>query len=65
MKKGSQARKCYSCKRIVFWFVPKGDVLGIPFCETKKILPYRIRKEDKFNRYFCLDCLRRMYPGEY
>lgn len=67
MKKGSSSRKCGRCKRIVFWSVPDHDILGIRFCSVKKVLDHRFIKEnaDGSGHYYCMDCLRKMFPNKY
>ena len=69
MKNGSSSRKCGRCKRIVFWSVPDGKpILGlVQMCTMKKVLDHRYVKEDgaKYGNYYCMDCLKQMYPGKY
>jgi len=67
MKKGSSARKCKRCKRIVFWSVPDKDILGIRFCHVEKKLDHRFIKEkpNGYGNYYCMDCLHVMFPNEY
>lgn len=43
MKKGSSARKCGRCNRIVFWSIPDGKpILGlVQMCTVKNVLDHR------------------------
>ena len=67
MKKGSTSRTCGRCKRIVMWFVPEKSVLGFPVSSVKKVLDNRFVKENKdgSGHYYCMDCLRKMFPDQY
>lgn len=67
MKKGSYSRKCGRCRRIVVWFVPDKVILGIPSVTSKKVLDFRFVKEKKdgSGHYYCIDCLRAMFPDKY
>ena len=69
MKKGSSSRKCGRCKRIVFWSIPDGKpVLGlVQMCTMKKVLDHRYVKEPgaQYGHYYCMDCLKQMFPGKY
>jgi len=69
MKKGSSARKCGRCHRIVWWSVPDGKpILGLVQMSTvKKVLDYRFVKENKdgSGHYYCMDCLKVLYPDKY
>ena len=69
MKKGSSARKCVRCNRIVFWSVPDGNpILGlVQMCTVKKVLDHRFIKEnpDGSGHYYCMDCLKQMFPDKY
>ena len=54
MKKGSSVRKCWNCKRNIFWVIPTGKTpMGI-FREVtnKDIYPWNARTQ----RYLCVDC---------
>ena len=65
MKKGSRARHCASCGRIVFWVVPTGEqYLGIHVCEQKTVLPWKYISGKPYGRYVCKDCLSRIESGE-
>ena len=67
MKKGSTARKCGRCKQIVMWSVPDHSILGIPFYTMKKVRPNRFVREkpDGSGHYYCMDCLKEMFPDKY
>lgn len=67
MKKGSSSRKCGRCKQIVFWSVPEHSILGIRFCSVKKVRDHRFIKEkpDGSGHYYCMDCLKQMFPDKY
>ena len=67
MKKGSQSRKCGRCNRIVFWLVPDEVILGIQSGHTRKVRDFRFRKENKdgSGHYYCIECLKKMFPNEY
>lgn len=67
MKKGSSSRKCGRCKQIVFWSVPEQSILGIQFCSVKTVRDHRFVKEkpDGSGHYYCMDCLKQMFPDKY
>lgn len=67
MKKGSKSRKCGACNRTVMWFIPDHNILGIQFDRCETVREFRFRKEnpDGSGHYYCMDCLRRMFPNEY
>lgn len=71
MKKGSRSRKCGNCNRIVFWIVPdkvvSTSLMPIVSSTTRTVLDFRFRKEnrDGSGHYYCMDCLRKLFPGEY
>lgn len=68
MKKGSKARKCGSCGRVVFWIIPDKPMLNwLPTSTTQKVLDYRYRKEKgaEYGHYYCMNCLKQKFPDEY
>ena len=69
MKKGSSARKCGRCKRIVWWSIPDGKpILGLMQpCKMKTVRDYRYVKEkgEPYGHYYCMDCLKQMFPDKY
>lgn len=67
MKKGSQSRRCGHCNRIVFRIVPEKSTLGISFSKAETVLDFRFRKErsDGYGHYYCMDCLKKLFPDEY
>lgn len=67
MKKGSQSRKCRRCKKIVMWFIPDRNILGIQFDRTEVVRSFRFVKEnpDGSGHYYCMDCLKVLYPDKY
>ena len=68
MKKGSRSRKCKLCRQIIFWSIPKQTILGlVTVCDMKTVRPFRFIKEkpDGSGNYYCMDCLKFMYPDKY
>lgn len=58
MKK--EARRCKSCRRIVFYIVQEGNILGLPICTTKKVRDWKIAKDASGHTgYYCEDCIRK------
>lgn len=49
------------------WFVPHTSVLGLQVNDVKKVLDNRFVKENKdgSGHYYCMDCLREMFPDKY
>ena len=52
MKKGSKARKCDECGRIVFWSIPKRNWGIFMECDQKKVYGFKYR----CNHLWCIDC---------
>ena len=53
MKKGSSARKCRCCGKVVGWIVPTGkDILGIRVCEFKPTKDLSVNRHG----YICKEC---------
>ena len=67
MKEASMSRKCGKCKRVVVRFIPDHSILGIQICNSEKVRDFRYVKEnpDGSGHYYCMDCLKKMFPNKY
>lgn len=58
MIKGSKARKCKQCGKLLFWIVPDKSVLGIQSSRAEHVNDFRFLryKGEERGRYLCMDC---------
>ena len=62
MKKGSRARHCANCRKIVFWVVPVKNCGLFIEAEHKEVLPYKYSWDNatKTGGYYCIECYRKI-----
>ena len=62
MKKGSTARHCSNCRKIIFWLVPteKVGLFGEPMYEHRDVAKWKVTT----NKYLCEECYRKAAESE-